>query len=182
MALLYPKILDRTLDKAYSRARGFCTSRQLRRSMRKRVHIRTASRAKGDLYVPQYWAYYKHEGRGPVSVKSGGAAYLVWFKNPWEDPRLKGGDSPIRRSQIKQLRLSRSEFNRLRKAGKLFVKKQVGPMAAVKKNPFFGSGPSGGLYALDGQFKTIAKQEAYSHVEQWLKRTGLKKKTVKISL
>lgn len=92
-----------------------------------------------DLTIPHYWAIYVHDGRGPVRPVR--RSWLVWFTNPRDDPRLRGG-YPVRESDI--IRLTRDEFqqgleeNRARAAAGLppymIVTKYSGPTAP---NRFF---------------------------------------------
>jgi len=60
----------------------------------------------GILHIPHYWAAYVHDGRPPVTPQT--ASFLVWFKNPAEDPRYPGGRYPVYRRDIK--RLSQAQF------------------------------------------------------------------------
>lgn len=60
----------------------------------------------GYLYIPHYWALYIHDGhRGPIRPYR--AQYLVWFRDPRDDPRLRDG-YPIRETDVK--RLTKDEF------------------------------------------------------------------------
>ena len=61
----------------------------------------------GVLNVPHFWAVHYHDGRGPVRARPGHK--LVWFRDPDEDPRLKGG-RPIKKANVK--RLTRAQFQR----------------------------------------------------------------------
>ena len=77
------------------------------------------------VHIPHYWAEYYHDGSGPVSMPKG--RYMVWFRNPKDDPRLKGG-YPIKRSDKRSLKdlISNEEFKELIKSGKLVVRQHVG--------------------------------------------------------
>ena len=62
------------------------------------------------IVVPHYWALYVHDGRrAPVRAQRGG--FLIWFKDPKDDPRLIGGVTPERASQLRHL--SAGEFRRI---------------------------------------------------------------------
>lgn len=96
------------------------------------------SEMRGDLFIPHYWAIWYHDGRGPVQPKT--ARKLVFFDDPANDPRLKGG-RPVRESQVK--RLTKEQYqeglrrNRLRPPGSrpfMYVVDSVGPAAP---RPFF---------------------------------------------
>lgn len=187
---LLGKIRDRTLKQAFNRARGFCTSRQLRASMYYRSGEDKIDRASGYVAVPQYWAIYKHSGRGPLLAGQRNASVYVWFRNPRNDPRLRNGISPTTRDEIthltaKQYKHWLGENRKARAAGKLspmIVRKAVGPMAKHKKNPFFSDKSNGGLFGIEVYLESFAKQEAHAHVESWLRETGLKKKTIRVSV
>jgi len=180
---LYPKILEQTLKTGEQKAKGFCTSKQLRRLMNRKTILATAQKATGVVNSPHYWAVYYHIGRKnlpPITPKS--ANVLVWFKDPRDDPRLTNGQSPVYRSEVRRLNLSAQQFRALRKAGKLIVTKRSprsGP-AKFNGNPFFSN--TGGMQGMDARLKSISQREAYKHVESWLRQTGLKKKTIRRSL
>ena len=182
MKALYPAILDKSLTTGLNKALAFCTSRQLRKRMRREVLVSTPVQAKGVLNVPQYWAIYKHDGRGIVKTQS--ANFLVWFPNPKDDPRLVNGESPINRADIKRLNqvISKAEFNRLRKSGKMVVSKLSGAMSKSKANPFFSNEPNGGMAGFEGLFIDISRSETFAHVEQFLQSSGLKNKKIVVNL
>ena len=46
------------------------------------------------VFIPHYWAVFVHDGRRGFSMRPG--AYLVWFRNPANDPRRPGGTTPER--------------------------------------------------------------------------------------
>ena len=75
------------------------------------------------VHIPHYWAIYYHDGSGPVTMPKG--KYMVWFRDPHDDPRLKGG-LPVTRAGIKKLNLSKKRFNELVKAGKIIIRQTVG--------------------------------------------------------
>lgn len=60
-----------------------------------------SGRCKGGLYIPHYWALYVHDGRGAFSAPKG--HYLVWFRDPRNDPRLANGETPARARDLKYL-------------------------------------------------------------------------------
>lgn len=82
--------------------------------------------------VPHYWAIYYHDGRGPVRAKPG--HFLVYFKDPADDPRIKAG-YPVRASDI--IHLTRDQFLEALAQNKLIVTRSVGPAAP---HPFFTDG------------------------------------------
>lgn len=86
------------------RVRSAIPSRTLRRALRLIVE---ENQGRARLFIPHYWAVYLHDGRGPVQARGGGK--LVFFDDPDDDPRLRGG-YPERASDIR--RLSRREYER----------------------------------------------------------------------
>lgn len=85
--------------------------------------------------VPHYWAIYYHDGRGPIRAKPG--KWLVYFKDPADDPRIKAG-YPVRASDI--IHLTREQFLAALAANLLIVTKSVGPAGP---HPFFTRGMDG---------------------------------------
>jgi hypothetical protein len=71
------------------------------RALRSSLDVLFEGTDKGGLYIPHYWAVYIHDGRtrgfGPRRT-----TYLVWFTNPKDDPRLRGG-YPRRAREIRRL-------------------------------------------------------------------------------
>jgi len=98
------------------------------------------SQQRARLFIPHYWAIYYHDGRGVVSPRS--ARKLVFFDNPREDPRNRGGARAERASR--ERRLTRAEYQRgleinaeRRARGQrpfMFVVDAVGPS---RPRPFF---------------------------------------------
>jgi len=176
-----PAILREILTTAEQRAKGFCTSRQLRKGIGQVITELMPERVRGFLSVPHYWAYYYHVGRRNLPpIRPVGASVLVWFKDPNKDPRLNNGQSPIYRSQIKQLNLSAAEFKRLRKNGDLIIAKRSPRSggASFEGNPFFSDKPGGGLAGIENSLTAISERETRKAVESWLRSSGLKKKTI----
>lgn len=107
-------------------------SRTLRAALeRTRVEDTDSKTVESILTVPHYWAVYYHDGRGPIVAKRG--KFLVWFRSIDDDPRVASGH-PVRATDIRKLRLSKTEFRRLHKAGKLIIAKRSG---SVTGRPFF---------------------------------------------
>jgi hypothetical protein len=96
----------------------------------------------GRITVPQYWAVYYHEGRGPVHARAGGL--LCFFPDRKDDPRLQGLTGL---SRARPRRLTKTEFygflaeNDFLRAADLppvmIVTESVGPAKGV---PFFTQG------------------------------------------
>jgi len=51
------------------------------------------------LYIPHYWAIFVHDGRVPFRSKK----IMIWFRNPRDDPRLRGGKTPERLADLPKL-------------------------------------------------------------------------------
>ena len=181
---LVSKVLRELLNTAEQKARGFCTSSQLRAHMSTGVIRETKNKARGHVFVPEYWAIYYHMGRANmpvIHVKR--KKYLAWFPDPHDDPRLVNGEYPIRRSDVVSLDkvISRDEFKFLLKTGKLVLSKvspTSGGNASFQGNRFFGSAPGEGLAGMVDRADSIAGREAYRAMEKFLKETGLKKKKI----
>lgn len=84
-----------------------------------------------------YWAIYYHDGRGPIQARPG--KFLVFFRNPDEDPRINGAarNYPRRATDIQRLNMPKGEFLRLLRSGRLIATKRVGPAGS---HPFFQVG------------------------------------------
>lgn len=65
------------------------------------LQIKYINQTSGFLWVPHYWAIYVHSGRKQVSPVV--STYLVWFRNPQDDPRYPGGRYPVRREEVRRL-------------------------------------------------------------------------------
>lgn len=109
-------------------ARAFARSQTLRETMF--VELRTPDVAV--VGVPHYWAVYYHDGRGPVRARN--ARFLVYFKDPAQDPRILGG-YPVREGEVK--RLTAAQFRRAVELDQVIVTRAVGP---AEGNPFFTEG------------------------------------------
>jgi len=119
-------------EQVRERVRTLIESDTLKRSLEIRVTV-NGTEIGADIFLPQYWAVYYHDGRGPVRPING--KFLVYFADIEDDPRVSGGRNyPIHASQIRRLRLDPAEFRRLVKSGKLIVRESVGP---AKAHPFF---------------------------------------------
>lgn len=101
------------------------------------------------LHLPHYWALYVHDGRGPITKNKG---FLVFFRNPSEDPRLAGGYAK-RAAEVRHLTRTewKSGLERNRRhiaAGgdpfdaPMIVVRRVGPAAGAR---FFTDGMIGFL-------------------------------------
>ena len=89
------------------------------------------------ILTDYYWAIYYHDGRGPINARPG--RFLVFFRNPDDDPRIGGArrDYPRRASDIRPLQLSRGRFTQLLREGRMVATKRVGP---AEPHPFLEVG------------------------------------------
>lgn len=128
MAASLKEALERAIGRLLaSRVRKYIRSRTLRRALT----IKKLDEGGHALTIPHYWAIYYHDGRGPVRPVNG--KYLVYFSRIEDDPRVRGGrDYPVRKADIRPLRLAPGEFRRLVREGKLIVRRSVGPAAGEK--------------------------------------------------
>lgn len=74
------------------------------------------------LRTPYYWAKLYHDGRGPINMPKG--RFMIFFKDPVLDPRLRGG-RPVRTAQVR--RLTPAEFREAQASGALIIARHVGP-------------------------------------------------------
>lgn len=69
-----------------------------------RVRFKIGREGRASAYIPHYWAVYVHEGRRPFSKEH----FMVWFRDPKADPRLRGGKTPARVKDLR--RLTKGQF------------------------------------------------------------------------
>lgn len=204
---LYSQIIRKLLPAARAKALPGMGSGQLAAALNENVETETDTEASGYLNVPHYWApfYHDRERRGVVNAAPGGM--LVWFRDKKRDPRLPGGIYPVTKSQVRHLTKGEfrafSEENRrvvaayCRATGKrrkdltrsdymamelpMIVTKQSprhGDIGAVKDNPFFSNEPGGGMAGFSQEALPIIREACFDHVEEFLRTTGLKNKTI----
>lgn len=115
---------------AFDYAQPKIKSNQLRRALT--LDIFPALRL-ARLEIPHYWAVYVHDGRGPFGARR--ARFLVWFRNPNNDPRLSGGLQPERYSQVRRLTKQQFQFwlNENRRA---FDRGTIPPMIVLRDPNF----------------------------------------------
>jgi hypothetical protein len=133
------------------------------------------------LYIPHYWARFVHDGRGPIPgpPRGGDAAFYVWYKDRRQDPRLAGsGGYPKRKYQVSKL--SREEFIRDKKAGKLVFVKEV--KKGVPPSPFFENSGGGGMSGFSAVASKIMRERWATYINRRLKSVMDLKGEVKIVL
>jgi hypothetical protein len=129
------------------------------------------------LHIPHYWARYVHDGRPAMSAAGHNSrGIFIWYKNPKQDPRDKGG-YPIRRGTRRKL--TADELKRDKAAGKVIIAKQVGPQ---KGDPFFSTGPGGGMAGFERQVAELVKKRFSTHVRRRLGRHLYAKNLVSFKL
>lgn len=127
------ELTRKVVEAVRERVRRTIESSTLRRSLDSKIVVNESGEIGAEIFVPQYWAVYYHDGRGPVRPTNG--KFIVYFQDIEDDPRVAGGrDYPVRESQIRRLRLDPKEFRRLIEQGKLIVRTSVGPS---RPHPFF---------------------------------------------
>lgn len=80
------------------------------------------------LFIPHYWAVYVHDDRGPFGPRR--AQLLVWFADPDDDPRLRGG-YPVRYRDVRRLTKEQFQFGLRENARRLNAGQ--GPYMIVKR-------------------------------------------------
>lgn len=133
------------------RARLTATLAIRSRTLREGLRATVISDRQSKLNVPHYWAEFVHDGRGPVSPRF--KSFLVYYVDPRDDPRLRGG-YPVNPSDARAKRLTEAQFKagmrqnylryRRNPAGGrmqfMVVTQRSGPSDPRKRNPFFTQG------------------------------------------
>lgn len=86
-----------------SYARPNIPSKSLRAAIQAVVE---ANPGEATVFIPHYWAVFVNDGRKAISMPPG--AFLVWFRDPTNDPRRPGGHTPERAADFR--RLTPAEF------------------------------------------------------------------------
>jgi len=132
---------EQTLQQARSNLTLMSSDERRARALREDLRIQILnvdeSGAEALVLTDFYWAVYYHDGRGPISAKPG--KFLVFFRDPRDDPRHNGGslNYPKRAANVRTLRLTKGEFSMMLRTGRLIATKRVGPAEA---HPFFDVG------------------------------------------
>lgn len=148
MSDLQKRMLEKLGEEALRMARRSIRSDTLRRAIR----FEHLAPGEARLYIPHFWAIYQHDGRGTVRPTT--KRFLVYYRDPNDDPRLKGG-YPIELKDIK--RLTRDQFvagaeeNRRRYLANpaggrqqfMVVREASGPTRPTRSYPFFEAGMLG---------------------------------------
>ncbi len=143
------RLVTKMAENAAHKAFFLIPSKTLREAMTVEFVSDDGITTEGRLHIPHYWAVYLHDGRGPVTQVN--SSVLIWFENPKDDPRIKGGKKyPVAREDIQSMTSFRvayekglRENNRRREQGLppfMIVVKRAGP---AKGDPFFAEGMKG---------------------------------------
>lgn len=152
-------------DRLRERVRSLIESRTLQRSLEVRVTVVGKDKIGAEIYLPQYWAVYYHDGHGPVTPVNG--KFIVYFTSIEDDPRVSGGkDYPVRSSQIRRLRLDPTEFRRLVEEGKLVVKRSTGP---ARPHKFFERLGGKSVKAVEGLVRSDFRGHLRARLDDVLK-------------
>lgn len=103
LALFKVDLLHELLREAQVVIRPQIPSTRLREALS--IQLDQAQRGFGALFIPHFFALFVHDGRASVGPKT--ARFLVYFRNPDDDPR---GPTPQRASQ--QKKLTKDQFQR----------------------------------------------------------------------
>lgn len=125
------------------------------------------------MHIPHYWAVYVHDGRRPFSKQS----YMVWWRNPKKDPRLRGGVTPKRANQLR--RLTPDQWRDALDERKEWIENGGDPYDApviitkVIKNAtparlFFANESGGGMHRFVDQANRLGAPEFSKHVMETL--------------
>lgn len=119
------------------------------RALRADLHVNIQDDTHGELAIDYFWARFVHDGRRPFSMPPG--SYLVWFRNPQEDPRLDQGVTPRTRDKLRHL--TAAQFAEGLQRNKEAVKAGLPPPMVVRREifkatparPFFSNEAGGGM-------------------------------------
>lgn len=120
------------------------------------------------IQIPHYWAVYVHDGRGPFGPRY--KKFLVWFRNPKDDPRLRNGIPPVRARQLKRLTkdqwLAGLEANQIaRAAGQpvpMIVTRYVSTPTPAR--PFFSNESALGMKGFIDTVRTTVKPQVQKYL------------------
>lgn len=139
------------------------------------------------LQVPHYWAEFVHNGRRPFRKRR----FMVWWRDPRRDPRLRNGKYPRTRDQLR--RLTPQEFVAAKEERDRWIKSGGSPETspviitknirkATKENPFFSHEAGGGLVNLASVGERIMESEMDNHVSEVMGDLMNVKETIRIRI
>lgn len=131
------EVLDQARSNLSLLATDSRRARALREDLRVQIIDVDEQTSEAAVLTDYYWAVYYHDGRGPINARPG--KFLVFFRDPDDDPRIDGSarNYPRRASDIQRLNLSKGDFGRLLRSGRMIATKRVGP---AEGHPFFEVG------------------------------------------
>ncbi len=106
------------------------SSKTLQRAMILTIVSDKGLEGKAQVTVPHYWAIFIHDGSNSVPP----GTFMIWYRNPADDPRFPGRTRPERLSQMR--RLSPEQLRRDLLANKVIVAKN---RSNIPANRFFSN-------------------------------------------
>lgn len=171
------EVLAQTRANLLTLATNSRRAQSLRDDLRVQIIDVNEQQSEAHIITDYYWALYYHDGRGAMTAKPG--KFLVFFRNPDDDPRIDGParNYPRRAQDAKKLTLSRGEFNRLLRSRRLIATKRVGPAPA---HPFMELG----FAALQSSYGPKVSAIWSRHVREFLAEEDLldREETIEIDL
>ena len=127
------------------------------------------------LRVPHFWAIYVHDGRkAPVYPQH--SAFMIWWKDPRQDPRLNGGVTPERASSLRHLTTQqfRDAMRLFREAQESGAESPVVITPIVRRStppsPFFSNEAGGGMHGFVTRANRVGLPEFRSFALTLLKK------------
>ena len=160
--------LGRTLGKAAAR-KVRPRVREASRTLARAMTVQRLTTHTTQVFIPHYWAVMVHDGRNPFSRPFA----MVWFRDIRNDPRLLGGQTPQRMSQLRRLTKDQFSFwlRENRKADPSGMNPRARPMIVSKvihkrtiANRFFDN--SDGMRGFAAEASDIASQMFSNHVAE----------------
>lgn len=118
--------------------------------LQRALHAELISPRELVLSIPHYWAVYVHDGRrAPVRAKD--STFLIWYRDPNQDPRLRAGVTPERASQLRHLTTAQFKKALRLNAEALAAGRQSPVVITTQVNkstpgvPFFSNAAGGGM-------------------------------------
>lgn len=172
------RILDRASREGLARARQALQSKG---SVQSRQLIDSLEAVPGGafevlIFASPYYAVFVHDGSGPA-FRDLSRPPFIWYRDPLQDPRLDGGRTPPRVSQLRHL--TGEQYRQDRKAGKLIVTRKVGRRQG---NPFLSNEPGGGMFGFIEEVGRIAQEETSRAVRKTLGKLFDVKGSVEVSI
>ena len=136
------------------------------------------------LYIPHFWAIYVHDGRGAIKMPKG--SFMVFFRDPANDPRRQKGKTPVRANELR--RLTQSEFQRGLELNR--IARKVGATPYMYVTPYVKGVQGSFFFVNEGnmapfvqQAKLIGRDRGLAFIRRGLGETLTRqKKTIRIRL